>query len=136
MDRGVKMEVTISIRTSKGSIGFGWECDDILEDDFADHISEGIGDSFWENYYEFENIVEKAKRKCTILRKDFSGEKGYKKAVVEWMKVFFKSHLSPITVHYAIDDEPVSLNFGCDLEECFIYYISDVTAYNMWAKDK
>ena len=111
------MDIGISIETSEGSIGFGWECNNITEDDWIEHINEGIGDSFWENYYEFEDIVERAERDCPIRESGFCDEDSYKEAISIWMKEFFESKITPISVYYTIDDKSASLNLGYDIED-------------------
>lgn len=132
------MEVTITINTSEGSIGFGWECDDINNDNIVDYISEGIGDSFWEKYFEFENVVERAKKDCPIQRDDYGDEKDYTEAITNWMNAFFKLKLAPITIHYDVDEKSEEPNLDYDFEALFLDHISDITAYKLlhdWKHD-
>lgn len=104
-DREIEIMAYCSSEKESASIGFGvsYTLKDHPDGPGMDWIGEGFADSFWENYYEFEPGIERAKQLMQM-----NPEMSFREAL---FKVFGK-----FSVTYEVDGVEKNLSYNVDAD--------------------
>ncbi len=105
------------ISENSGSIAFGCPIDDV---DDTDWIHEGVADSLYENYEEFEEAVIQAAEECRKVLRDKDAED-----LSNLAHRMIKKALGEICVVYEADGKQVDVTFDVDIPNLIYTYLAE-----------
>ena len=115
------MDVLLTVEFLGKSLGFGYEMNDNSPELSEADYYFGMQEWLWENYYEFEDLIDSISNECRNERHAFEEND----ELFRYVKEKVRKIIGPIVITTTVDDMPSDLNAPYDLKNMVYDMISE-----------